>query len=300
MKTQIKKGIILAAGKGSRLYPSTLAVSKQLLPVWDKPMIYYPLSMLMLAGIKDVLIIVSPENIDQFKLLGDGKNLGINIRYEIQPSPAGISECLLHINDFIIGDEPFCLLLGDNIFYGKINWFSDVITNYKIPTVFGYPVEDPSRYGVATLDSNGNVVSIEEKPKNSSSKLAIPGVYILDGTCLDFIRNEQKPSDRGEYEITDVMLWFLKQNKLDLQEIGLGVTWFDTGTPESLLECSEFIRTVEKNHGMKIGCIEEIALKKDYVTLDEYYKTINELPKSAYRTYLEKIYYRRTLNQILD
>jgi len=300
MKKQVTKGIILAGGRGSRLYPSTLAVSKQLLPVWDKPMIYYPLSMLMLAGIRDILLIASPENIDQFKLLGDGSNLGINISYAIQPEPVGIAECLIHTGDFIEEDEPFCLILGDNIFYGKNNWFVDTISNYKIPTVFGYAVEDPSRYGVATLDVHGNIVAIEEKPKNSKSKLAIPGIYVLDGTCINYIKNEQAPSLRGEYEITDVMLWYLNQNKLDFQEIGLGVTWFDSGTPESLLECSEFIRTIEKNHGMKIGCIEEIALNKKFISQEEFYKTILEIPKSDYRTYLDKIYYRMTLDNILD
>jgi glucose-1-phosphate thymidylyltransferase len=300
MKTKVTKGIVLAGGKGSRLYPSTLAVSKQLLPVWDKPMIYYPLSMLMLADIRDILIITSPDNIDQFKLLGDGSSLGINISYKIQPEAIGIAECLLHTDGFISNNEPFCLILGDNIFYGKNNWFVDTVTDYKIPTVFGYAVEDPSRYGVATLDLHGNIISIEEKPKNSKSKIAIPGVYILDSSCIEYIKNEQTPSARGEYEITDVMLWFLKQDKLQLQEIGLGVTWFDSGTPESLLECSDFIRTIEKNHGVKIGCLEEIALNKEFISLENYIATVNALPNSEYKNYLEKKYYKIKLNTILD
>jgi len=300
MNTKVTKGIILAGGRGSRLYPSTFAVSKQLLPVWDKPMIYYPLSMLMLAGIRDILIIGSPENIEQFKLLGDGSNLGINISYAIQPEPSGIAECLLYAENFLKNDEPFCLMLGDNIFYGKNNWFINAIQNYKMPTVFGYPVEDPSRYGVATLDMYGNIVSIDEKPKESKSKLAIPGVYVLNSSCIHFIKNEQVPSNRGEYEITDVMLWFLNQNNLNFEEIGLGVTWFDTGTPESLLECSNFIRTVEKNHGMKIACIEEIALNKGFIELDDFFRITQSLPNSNYNEYLKKIYYKSSLNNILD
>lgn len=298
--SRVKKGIVLAGGRGSRLYPSTLAVSKQLLPVWDKPMIYYPISMLMLAGIRDILIIASPENIDQFKLLGDGSKYGVRFTYAIQPNPIGIAECLLHTNGFLDDNEPFCLMLGDNIFYGKNHWFVDAIQNYKCPTIFGYPVEDPNRYGVVTLDSQGNVISIVEKPKNSQSKLAIPGVYVLDSTCLDYIKNVQQPSDRGEYEITDVMLWFLSQNKLDVREIGLGVTWFDSGTPESLLQCSQFIQTIEKNHGIKIGCIEEIALNKKFVTPDDYFNMASGLPNSDYKEYLLKVYYKMTLNTILD
>lgn len=296
----VKKGIVLAGGRGSRLYPSTLAVSKQLLPVWDKPMIYYPISMLMLGGIKEILIIASPDNINQFKSMGDGSQLGINISYAVQPEPIGIAECLLHTGDFLQENEPFCLILGDNIFYGKNTWFTDVLQNYKVPTIFGYPVEDPSRYGVVTLDSQGNVLSIVEKPKNSKSKLAIPGIYILDSSCIEFIKNNQVPSNRGEYEITDVMMWFLNQNKLDVREIGLGVTWFDSGTPESLLECSDFIRTIEKNHGLKIACLEEIAFNKKFIDIDQLDKIIDLMPNSNYKEYLTRISLKQKLNNILD
>lgn len=300
MNNKVKKGIVLAGGRGSRLYPSTLAVSKQLLPVWDKPMIYYPISMLMLAGIKDILIIASPENIEQFKLLGDGSNIGINLSYTVQPEPIGIAECLLHTNEFLEEKEPFCLILGDNIFYGKINWFTEAVINYKSPTIFGYAVENPSRYGVVTLDSQGNVISIIEKPKNSSSKLAIPGIYILESSCLEYIKNEQKASSRGEYEITDVMTWFLKQGKLDVREIGLGVTWFDSGTPESLIECSEFIKTIEKNHGLKIGCLEEIALNKKYIDIDQFDKIVGLMPNSDYKEYLIRRSLKEKLNDMMD
>ena len=300
MNQIVKKGIVLAGGRGSRLYPSTLAVSKQLLPVWDKPMIYYPISMLMLAGIQDIMIIASPENIEQFKLLGDGSNFGIKLSYTIQPEPIGISESLLHVGDFLNENEPFCLILGDNIFYGKNNWFTDIVKNYKTPTIFGYPVENPNRYGVVTLDSQGSVVSIIEKPKDSQSKLAIPGIYVLDSSCIEYIRSEQTPSNRGEYEITDVMLWFLQQNKLDVKEIGLGVTWFDTGTPESLLECSQFIQTIEKNHGLKIGCLEEIALNKKFIHIEEFDKNLSLIPNSDYKEYLNRLSLKVKLNTILD
>lgn len=287
----IKKAVILAGGRGSRLHPSTLAVSKQLLPVWDKPMIYYPISMLMLAGIKDILIITSPENADQFKVLGDGSQYGIKLSYAIQPQPRGIAHALSYAEDFLKSskkNEPFCLILGDNVFYGKQDWFIDSVKKYTGPTVFGYPVVDPERFGVVEMDSDQNVISIEEKPKRPKSNLAIPGVYVLDNECIDWIKNYQSPSMRGEYEITDVIKWYHRNGNMKVKPIGIGITWFDTGTPESLLECSQFIYTIEKNHGIKIGCLEEIAYNMKFITLNEFKSIVNCLPKSAYKEYLDK------------
>jgi glucose-1-phosphate thymidylyltransferase len=288
---QVKKGIILAGGRGSRLYPATLAVSKQLLPVWDKPMIYYPLSMLMLGGIKDILIIASPENIDQFKMLGDGSQYGIKISYTIQQEPKGIAHALRCANDFLKNcndEDPFCLFLGDNIFYGKNDWFIERIKKYETPTVFGYTVVDPERFGVVQIDENQNIISIEEKPKYPKSNLAIPGVYILDKSCMKWIQEEQKPSARGEWEITDVIKWYAQQDKMKIKEIGIGVTWFDTGTPESLLECSQFIYTIERNHGVKIGCIEEIAYNMKFIDFKKFKEITRILPTSSYKQYLLK------------
>lgn len=296
----IKKAVILAGGRGSRLYPSTLAVSKQLLPVWDKPMIYYPLSMLMLGDIKEVRIICSPENIEQFKLIGDGSNLGMNISYSIQPEPKGIAESLLHLDNFLEENEKFCLMLGDNIFFGKNNWFIDAVTRPSDAVIFGYPVEDPRSYGVVTLNKNNEVLSIEEKPDAPTSKLAIPGIYIFDESCIRYIREEQTPSARGEYEVTDIMHWYNKQNKLTVKQIGIGVTWFDTGTPLSLFECSNFIKTIENNHGIKIGCIEEIALNRKFIDSDQFAQLIASYPNSEYKEYLQKKLRAYITNEMID
>jgi glucose-1-phosphate thymidylyltransferase len=288
---QVKKGIILAGGKGSRLYPSTLAVSKQLLPVWDKPMIYYPLSMLMLGGIKDILIIASPDNIDQFKLLGDGSDYGIKISYAVQPEARGIANALLYASHFLEDckdDDPFCLILGDNIFYGKHDWFTQNIKQYQGPSAFGYTVVDPERFGVVQIDENDNVISIEEKPKYPKSNLAIPGVYVFDKSCIEWIRMEQRPSARGEWEITDVIKWYVQNNNMKIKQIGIGVTWFDTGTPESLLECSQFIYTIERNHGVKIGCLEEIAYNMKFIPLQKFKEISMKMPNSSYKQYLLK------------
>jgi len=288
---QVKKGIILAGGKGSRLYPSTLAVSKQLLPVWDKPMIYYPLSMLMLGGIKDILIIASPDNIDQFKLLGDGSDYGIKISYAVQPEARGIANALLYASHFLEDckdDDPFCLILGDNIFYGKHDWFTQNIKQYQGPSAFGYTVVDPERFGVVQIDENDNVISIEEKPKYPKSNLAIPGVYVFDKSCIEWIRMEQRPSARGEWEITDVIKWYVQNNNMKIKQIGIGVTWFDTGTPESLLECSQFIYTIERNHGVKIGCLEEIAYNMKFIPLQKFKEISMRMPNSSYKQYLLK------------
>lgn len=288
---KVKKGIILAGGRGSRLHPATLAVSKQLLPVWDKPMIYYPLSMLMLAGIKDVLIITSPENEEQFKVLGNGSNYGIKIQYAVQPAPRGIAHALQYAEDFLkegSPDEPFCLVLGDNVFYGKQDWFNESILKYTGPTVFGYTVVDPERFGVVEIADDGKIISIEEKPTRPKSNLAIPGVYIFDNSCIDWIKEHQSPSMRGEYEVTDVIQWYNKQGKMKVKPVGIGITWFDTGTPESLLECSQFIYTIEKNHGTKIGCLEEIAYNMKFIKLNEFKSIVTCLPKCSYKDYLDK------------
>jgi glucose-1-phosphate thymidylyltransferase len=287
----IKKAVILAGGRGSRLHPSTLAVSKQLLPVWDKPMIYYPISMLMLAGIKDILIITSPENEQQFKVLGDGSQYGIKLSYAVQPVPKGIAHALTYAEDFLKAsksDDAFCLMLGDNVFYGKQDWFTESVKKYSGPTVFGYPVTDPERFGVVEIGDDGTVRSIEEKPKVPKSNLAIPGVYILDNTCINWIKEHQSPSFRGEYEITDVIKWYHRNDNMQVKHIGLGITWFDTGTPESLLECSQFIYTIEKNHGIKIGCLEEIAYNMKFIKLSEFKAIVSCLPASAYKEYLDK------------
>jgi glucose-1-phosphate thymidylyltransferase len=287
----IKKAVILAGGRGSRLHPSTLAVSKQLLPVWDKPMIYYPISMLMLAGIKDILIITSPENEQQFKVLGDGSQYGIKLSYAVQPVPKGIAHALTYAEDFLKAsksDDAFCLMLGDNVFYGKQDWFTESVKKYSGPTVFGYPVTDPERFGVVEIGDDGTVRSIEEKPKVPKSNLAIPGVYILDNTCISWIKEHQSPSFRGEYEITDVIKWYHNKGNMQVKHIGLGITWFDTGTPESLLECSQFIYTIEKNHGIKIGCLEEIAYNMKFIKLSEFKAIVSCLPASAYKEYLDK------------
>lgn len=290
---KIKKGIILSGGRGSRLHPSTLAVSKQLLPVWDKPMIYYPISMLMLAGIKDIHIVCSPDNIEQFKLLGNGSNYGIKLSYSVQSQPRGVSHALLSAEDFlqdINETDPFCLLLGDNIFYGKHDWFIDVVKKYKNPTVFGYEVVNPERFGVVQIDEEGKIISIEEKPSHPKSNLAIPGIYIFTKESLQWIKYHQTPSARGEYEITDVIKWYQQHDTITVKKIGIGVTWFDTGTPESLLECSQFIYTIEKNHGVKIGCLEEIAYNMKYISLKEFGSIISCLPNSSYKDYLSKKY----------
>jgi len=284
----IKKGIVLAGGAGSRLFPLTLVASKQLQPVYDKPMIYYPLSTLLRAGIRDVLIISTPQDIPRFEsLLGSGSRFGIRLRYAIQPEPKGIAQAFLVGEDFI-AKKPVSLILGDNIFYGKMglsNIFSGISQG---ATVFNYPVKDPERYGVVEFDSEGRAIGIEEKPAKPKSQYAVPGLYLYDEKVVD-IAKKLKPSARGELEITDVNMAYLRRGELMVEKLERGIAWLDTGTHMSLLEASHFIGTLEARQGLKIGCLEEIAFKKGYLTRAEMEKVISETPKSSYREYLELV-----------
>ncbi len=284
------KGIILAGGSGSRLYPITKGVSKQLLPVYDKPMIYYPLSVLMLAGIKDILIISTPIDLPFFKrLLGSGNEIGVNFSYAEQPSPDGLAQAFI-IGDEFIGSDDVCLVLGDNIFYG--HGFTDLLSKAKEniikenkATVFGYYVNDPERYGVAVFDKSGNVTSIEEKPENPKSNYAVVGLYFYPN---DVIKKAKyiKPSDRGELEITTVNQEFLKEERLKVELMGRGYAWLDTGTHESLLDASRFIETIEKRQGLKVACIEEIAYFMGYIDKKQLLKLAEPLKKNQYGQYL--------------
>ncbi|SDS17811.1 glucose-1-phosphate thymidylyltransferase RfbA [Gramella sp. MAR_2010_147] len=286
------KGIILAGGSGTRLYPITRGVSKQLLNVYDKPMIYYPLSVLMLAGIKEILIITTPEDLANFeKLLGDGSDLGISLSYKSQPSPDGLAQAFLIGKEFI-GKSDVALILGDNIFYGQgftgllKNSVNNVV-NDKKATVFGYYVNEPSRYGVAEFDSKGNVISVEEKPEIPKSNFAIAGLYFFPNSVVE-IAHRVKPSERGELEITSVIQAYLKASNLKLEVMGRGYAWLDTGTHESMLEASNFIHTIEKRQGLKVACLEEIAFERGYITRDQLLKLAEPLSKNTYGEYLLK------------
>lgn len=287
------KGIILAGGSGTRLYPLTKGVSKQLLPVYDKPMIYYPLSVLMLADVKDILIITTPEDVINFEqLLGDGINLGIKITYAQQPSPDGLAQAFIIGKEFI-GNDDVCLVLGDNIFYGHgfVNVLQKARKNVEIEgksTIFGYYVKDPQRYGVADFDIQGNVVSIEEKPKDPKSNYAVVGLYFYTNDVVK-IAQKVKPSKRGELEITSVNQEYLKKETLKVELLGRGFAWLDTGTHDSLLEASQFIETIEKRQGLKVACLEEIAYKKGYITKATVMKLAEPLKKNAYGQYLIKL-----------
>ena len=283
------KGIILAGGSGTRLYPITKGVSKQLLPVYDKPMIYYPLSVLMLAGIKEILIISTPEDLPNFeKLLGDGNEIGISLSYKEQPSPDGLAQAFI-IGEEFIGNDDVCLVLGDNIFYGY--GFSKTLQNARKnvaegkSTVFGYYVNDPERYGVAGFDLDGNVTSIEEKPKNPASNYAVVGLYFYTNNVVQ-IAKTIKPSDRGELEITTVNQEYLKNNNLKVQLLGRGFAWLDTGTHDSLMEAGQFIETIEKRQGLKVACLEEIAFRMNYIDANQVKKLALPLKKNGYGQYL--------------
>ena len=284
------KGIILAGGSGTRLYPITKSVSKQLLPLYDKPMIYYPLSVLMLAGIKDILIISTPSDLQNFEeLLGDGKNIGLNFSYKVQPSPDGLAQAFI-IGEEFIGDDDVCLVLGDNIFYGHgltelLKKSVQNVTRHDKATVFGYYVKDPNRYGVAAFDAHGNVISIEEKPENPKSNYAVVGLYFYPNSVVEIAKNV-KPSARGELEITTVNQEYLKKADLKVELMGRGYAWLDTGTHESLLEASMYIQTIEKRQGLKVACIEEIAFEMGYITKDQLLKLGNDLKKNQYGQYL--------------
>jgi len=282
------KGIILAGGSGSRLYPITKVYSKQLALIYDKPLIYYPLSILMLGGIKDVLIISNEETIPLYKqLFNSGSQIGMNINYAVQPAPNGIAEAFI-IGEKFIGDDDVCLVLGDNIFYGNLTFFYEGIQKNIGATIFGYKVNDPERYGIVEFDKDGNALSIEEKPKNPKSHFAVPGLYIFNNEVVNISKN-LKPSARGELEITDVNKEYLSQKQLRVEKIGRGIAWLDTGTPEALLQASNFFGVIEDRQGLKVACIEEIAFHKGFITKNQFEELVNSIPKSLYRDYLEKI-----------
>ena len=283
------KGIGLAGGAGSRLYPITKVYSKQLAVIYDKPLIYYPLSLLMLGGIREVLIISNNETIPLYKqLFGDGSHLGMKIEYALQEAPNGIAEAFI-IGEEFIGNDTVSLILGDNIFYGKLNFLYDAYQNFNTGgTVFAYRVTDPERYGIVEFDENGKVLSLEEKPQFPKSKYAVPGIYIFDNNVVEIAKN-LKPSTRGELEITDVNNVYLKKEQLNVQLIGRGVAWLDTGTPSSLLQASNFFGVIEERQGLKVACIEEIAFKKGFIDKDQLHKIILDMPTSLYREYLSKV-----------
>ena len=287
------KGIILAGGSGTRLYPSTKAISKQLIPIYDKPMIYYPLSMLMLAGIREVLIISTKEDISKYEsLLSNGKSIGMKFSYKIQPSPDGLAQAFILGEDFI-GNDNVCLILGDNIFYGdsipkKLREAVTDVDTSNNATVFGYYVNDPERYGVVEFDNNGNAVSLEEKPTAPKSNYAVSGLYFYPNDVVE-IAKKQKPSDRGELEITDTNKSYLTQGRLKVEKLGRGYAWLDTGTHDSLLEASQFVQILEKRQGVKISCIEEIAYRMGFIDKDGLVKLAEKMKNNSYGDYLIRL-----------
>jgi len=284
------KGIILAGGHGTRLYPVTRVVCKQLLPVYDKPMIYYPLSTLMLAGIKDILIISTPDDTPRFEsLLGNGNELGIKITYKVQDNPNGLAQAFVLGKEFI-GSDSVCLVLGDNIFYGQglTKMLRESVELKKGATVFGYYVSDPERYGVVEFDRDGKVISLEEKPVKPKSKYAVVGLYFYDNSVIEIAEN-LKPSARGEYEITDLNSEYLNRGLLNVQLMGRGFAWLDTGTHDSLAEATGFVKAIEERQGLKIACIEEIAYKMNFISKTEFLKLAEKLEKSTYGEYLKRV-----------
>ncbi len=283
------KGIVLAGGSGSRMHPISHIVSKQLLPVYDKPMIYYPLSVLMLADIRDILIITTPRDRELFKdLLGDGSRWGVNLSYAVQPEPKGIAQAFLLGEEFI-GDDPVALILGDNIFYGRgfSGMLQEVRNREEGATVFGYRVKDPQRFGVVDFDDNQKVRSIEEKPEEPKSDYAVTGLYFYDNTVVEKAK-KLEPSDRGELEITDINKRYLEEGKLHVELLGRGFAWLDTGTPESLLEASQFVEIIERRQDLKIACLEEIAFRKGWITAEEVRRLAEDFPNS-YGEYLSRL-----------
>ena len=288
------KALLIAGGTGSRLFPVTIGVSKQLLPVYDKPMVYYPLSILILAGIREVMIISTPEDIYAYqRLLGDGSRFGISLQYKIQEQPKGIAEAFI-LGENFIGNDPVCLILGDNIFYGLD--FSEQLESVikqnkskKAAIIFGYTVKDPHRYGVIEIDNNGKALSIEEKPINPKGNQAVVGLYFYPNTVIQVAKQIQ-PSTRRELEITSINNYYLKQGTLNVEHLGKGFTWLDTGTHESLLEASQFIETIEKRQGLKVGCLEEIAYKKQLISKEKLLESASQMKDSSYGQYLIKRY----------
>jgi glucose-1-phosphate thymidylyltransferase len=284
----MKKAIILAGGSGSRLFPLTKIVCKQLLPVYDKPMICYPLATLMLGGLRDILIISTPKDCPMLRdYLGDGSQLGIQIDYAEQAQPNGIAEAFLIGSNFIAGSGA-CLILGDNIFYGKLDFFRDALAIKHGACIFAYQVRDPERYGVVEFSPDGRAISLEEKPKQPKTHFAVPGLYVYDARVVDFCQT-LKPSSRGELEITDLNLLYLKQNQLHVKLLSRGMAWLDTGTQTSLLEAGNYIATIEHRQGLKVACLEEIALRMKFIARSQLEKTIDRLPKGEYRDYLRMV-----------
>ncbi len=284
----VTKGIILAGGAGSRLYPLTKVASKQLMPIYDKPMIYYPLSTIMMAGIREVLLISTPHDLPRFKdLLGDGSDLGIEISYTAQERPEGIAQAFILGREFI-DRKPVCLILGDNIFYGKTHFLDSIRDFSNGALVYGYNVKDPERYGVVEFDRDGHAISLEEKPLQPKSNFAVPGLYVYDHQVADLAAAMQ-PSARGELEITDLNRIYLEKNELQVRKIGRGVAWLDTGTHQSLLEASHFIGTLEQRQGLKFGCLEEVAWHMGFIDQNGLEKALQKMPNSPYRDYLEDI-----------
>lgn len=287
------KGIVLAGGSGTRLYPCTCAISKQLIPVYDKPMIYHPISVLMLAGIREILIISTPQDLPNFeKLLGTGEQFGVRFEYKVQPSPDGLAQAFILGEEFI-GDDSAALVLGDNIFYGP--GFTAMLNNAKeaaernnTATVFAYPVKDPQRFGVVEFDKNGKAISLEEKPKEPKSNYAVTGLYFYDNSVVKYAKN-LKPSQRGELEITDLNKIYLEENRLSVEVFGRGFSWLDTGTHKSLLQASQYVYTIEENQGIKIACLEEIAARKGFLTLEQIKENIKGYKNNEYYSYVANL-----------